>query len=145
MRINGIPLDDLVKLEADIIKDFGSLSIFSKATTISYDKMRSIFNKSEFTKEHFHAVKAVYDKHMEERVDGDRPFKITKRERKAIRITILTHYYNYTEFCKEYPQYDVVYITNIVRGNIERKTLKYRRLLRFLENTYELKIKEYER
>lgn len=143
-KINGISLGELVRLERDIKLNFGSLYVFSKKTRISYTRILRMFGKSEFTRGGFREVKTVYNFSMEDRKGDDIPGRISDRARRLIRIKILTKFYNYTEFCKEHPEYDVVYITNVVRGNLKLASDKYNGLVSLLTNKYNLKLKTYE-
>ena len=93
MRINNIHIDDLIELEEDILKNFGSLKRFSEQTKISYRYILKLVNTEDFTKEDYQAWKAAYEKEMDRRDDRDEaPGIISDNARAYIRLTILTHY-----------------------------------------------------
>ncbi len=139
-KINGVDLDELVKCEEGIIKDFGSLCVFAAMTRIPYPKILDMFRRSVFDLEFFERVVKEYEFYLSRRKEGDVPYRISDKERSDIRITILTHFNSYTDFCKEYEKYDVVYITNVVKGNLKRKSKKYLELATLLKEEYDLEI-----
>jgi len=135
-EVNGIKIEELVQLELDIKEHFGSFNMFSMVTHISYRRVLDMFNKSDFDKSDFREFRRLLTFVSE----GDSaPFVISEEERRAIRLIILTNFNSYTAFCMKHGEYDVVYITNVVKGNLKRKTKKFKKFATFLKTKYNLK------
>lgn len=69
---------------------------------------------------------------MEEKRTYKPEERIGYMDRKNIRICILTNFKNYSTFCKKYPVYNCVYISNIITGRLSVRTEKYEQLLDIL-------------
>ena len=92
-KINGVDLDDIIALEANIKKNFGSIAVFSLETEVSYRRTLKSFGDADFNKEGFKKIKNAYDKSMKRRgSDGDIPFRITEKERSKIRLCVLGNF-----------------------------------------------------
>ena len=136
MNICGIPIEDINKLRDDITLNFGSIHAFMKATGFPYRKSKRVLISLEFKQEEFYELKKAYKKN----VDLSKvPFRIPTEDRNKIRICIQINFINYTKFCDEYPEFNCVYITNIVKGRLKLRTEKYNSLVRILKK-YNLKL-----
>jgi hypothetical protein len=78
---------------------------------------------------------------MKKRVNKDVPNRITEDERSKIRMCILGKYNSYTEFCLKHTDYDVVYLTNVIKGNLKLKSIKYVKFVLLLQKKYKLDVK----
>ena len=137
MEVNGIKLEELVQLERDIKTHFGSFNMFSSIARIPYRRILYMFNRSEFDKSDFYEYRRLLTFVR----DNESPaFIITEKERQAIRLVILTNFNSYTAFCMKHGEYDVVYLTNVIRGNLLRKTEKFNKFTTFLKTKYKLDI-----
>lgn len=140
-KINGIELDDIITLEEDIKKNFGSISVFATETGVSYRRVLKNFSNGDFTQEGFDKIKGAYEKNMESRDrTSEIPFRINDRERYKIRMCILKNFDSYTAFSKKHKKFDVVYLTNVIKGNLKLKSPKYASLVVLLNKKYELGI-----
>ena len=66
--------------------------------------------------------------------------KISDKDRKSIRLSILKNYHSYTEFCNDFNDFDCVYISNVVGGKLKLKSNKYRNLISILAEYHKLKL-----
>ena len=77
---------------------------------------------------------------MESRSEGDVPFRISDDDRSKIRICILTSFNSYTSFCKKHKDYNVIYLTHVIKGHLKLKSLKYVNFVKLLNRKYKLDI-----
>jgi hypothetical protein len=128
-----MPKIDRVQLKRDIYQKFGSLTSFSKVANINYNRLLRIINTQNFTGDEILEIQRLYmENDLSNGVDG----YISDSERKAIRLSIVTHFNSYTDFCREHPYFDTVYITNIIKGNLKMSTKKYEKLINILKKDY---------
>ena len=128
-----MPRIDRVKLKKDIHQKFGSLTSFSKVADVKYSKLLRVLNTQNFTGEEVIDIERKYiDNDLSNGVEG----YISDNERKAIRLSIVTHFNSYASFCREHRRFDVVYLTNIIKGNLKMSTKKYEILIETLKNNY---------
>jgi hypothetical protein len=107
--------------------------MFSSIARIPYRRILDMFNRSEFDKSDFYEYRRLLTFVR----DNESPaFIITEKERQAIRLVILTNFNSYTAFCMKHGEYDVVYLTNVIRGNLLRKTEKFNKFTTFLKTKY---------
>jgi len=66
--------------------------------------------------------------------------RISTKDRKKIRISILSCYHSYTEFCEDYEDFDCVYISNVINGKLKLKSTKYIKLISTLTEYHNLKL-----
>ncbi len=140
-KIKGIDIDDVLRLERDIKRNFGSVRVFCSETKMPYRRLLKVFNQLEFTEDLFNRICRTFDSNMEGRTEGNIPCRITEDERSKIRLCILENFHSYTDFCKENEAYNVVYITNVTKGNLKLKSIKYKRLVRLMNKKYKLGVK----
>lgn len=141
MIINGVKLEDINELRDNIKENFGSLSSFSIQTDISYFIVKKIFISLNINKEDFAFIKKTYEENVDKaEVRG----KITTEEAEKIRISIVTHFKTYRAFAKEHPEYDGVYITNVLNQRLKLKTKKYNEFINLLTTKYGLKLNQNE-
>ena len=124
------------ELRDNIIKDYKTLKIFGERHNIPYHKLTLAINDKDASL--LKKVKHTYDSNKVNSVPG----YIRVEDRKAIRICILSNHDNYTAFSKEHPLYNMVYITNIVKGNLTKETEKYKKLVLLLKMQYGLQLTE---
>ena len=124
---------DRGRLKKNIHSKFGSLINFSKTSDIKYNTLLRILNTNDFSGEE---VIDVQNKYVELDLPDDLEGSISASERQAVRRAILFSFNSYTDFCNENTEYDVVYITNIVKGNLKRVTTKYSRFINLLKQKY---------
>jgi len=137
-KISGVDLNDVNFLRDQIKYKFGSFKAFCNVTGIPYRSTLDAFNNLEFTKGGFKKINDAYRK----KVNGDDVLMIISDEdREAIRVFIVTKFKTYTNFCIKHPDYDVVYLTNIIKGRLRRRTSKYIGLSKVLKEKYEVEIK----
>jgi len=122
-------------LKSKIREKFGSLKSFCKVSNTKYKDALRILNTSDFTVEEISEMQYQY-RELDANVEIEGFISVKSRNR--IRITILTHFNSYTDFCKKHYKYDVVYITNVVKGNLKRESKKYKLLIELLKREYEL-------
>jgi hypothetical protein len=138
-KINGIDLDEVEFLSVQIKNKFGSMHEFAAEAEIAYRPILKFFNDLEVTQERFEYYTNVYKK-----TKSSREFqygRILPEHREAIRKVIQDEYKKYSNFCRKYKHFDVVYISNIVEGRLKLVTKKYVKLVRILEKRYGLKIR----
>jgi hypothetical protein len=123
---------DRNRLKRDIKEKFGSIARFARVCELNYDDTLRVLNSNSFTGDEIENVFYQYDSYDESSM-GFYDI-ISNEERKAIRLSILTNFKNYTMFCKEYSRFDVVYISNVVNGKLKEKTTKFGNLINTLEN-----------
>ncbi|MHA2009945.1 MAG: hypothetical protein ACW980_21740 [Promethearchaeota archaeon] len=124
---------DRKKLKKDIHSKFGSLTNFSKITHTNYNDLLRILNSSNFSGEEIHDIQFKY---LEFDTDGGIEGYINDSDRESIRICIAINYKSYTSFCDDNPNYDEVYLSNIINGKLKKITTKYGGLLDLLKNKY---------
>ncbi len=124
---------DKVKLKKDIHRKFGSLVNFSKITDTKYSDLLRILNTSEFTGEE---ITDVHRKYIEFDIDEGIEGFIDDSDRESVRICVAVHFKSTTAFCEEHPEYDEVYISNVVTGRLKRVTTKYGGLIDLLKRKY---------
>ena len=140
-KVNGVDLDDLSYFRSEIEANFGSIKVFALETNLSYRKTLSLFNDLEFSSEDYERVSEAYKKHMKSRdFKDDIPYRITDKEREKIRICILSNFKSYTKFCLKHKEFNAVYVTNVVKGNLKLRSGKYFRFVKLLTKKYKLKV-----
>lgn len=122
------------KLRKNIIEDYRTLKAFSRITGITYNKLMLVFNTDSYDSDDLVAIKDAYSTTVVDRVEGF----ILDEDRPSIRLCLLTHFNSYTDFCKKHDSYNVIYITNVVRGRLIEATPKYLRLVNLLVRDYGL-------
>jgi hypothetical protein len=128
------------EIRSQVIKKFRTLTLFSDKTGIPYVSVLCYFNTEQCDSEH----KRITD--LIETTEGvaDDYLMIREKDRQAIRLCILTNFDSYSDFCRTEKGYDVVYVVNVVKGNLETETEKYRSLITLLTE-YGLDRKIYKR
>ena len=121
-------------LRKEITDKFRSVLSFCATTGTSYNSVMRLING----KYNSVGVKRIRDvcRSSKENNGGF----ILDKDRRSIRMCILTHHDNYAEFCKSHPEYDNVYLSNIIKGRLVEETPKYRKFVGFLVYTYGLDI-----
>ena len=137
MLINGIELEEFNAMRDSIKNNFGSLYRFSSECGFSYSIVKKVFLVLDFHKKDFEKIRDVYNSHVKQ---IDSPF-ISNDERAAIRMTILSNFYNMKAFTKKHKDYNSNYLSNVLGGRLKLKTTKYTRLVLLLEKKYGLEIK----
>lgn len=135
MFINGVKIESLNELRDNIVKHFGSLSAFSQSTGYSYRLLKKALINLEFSKEDYEEIESIY---IKENDPDNIPFRISKDDIESIRMAILSNFKKVTLFCKKHPEYNSVYISNIVNGKLKLKSKKYKGLVKLLKKKYGL-------
>ncbi len=140
-RVNNVDLDDLEYLRCEIEANFGSLKIFALETGLPYRKTLDAFKRLEFNERDYEVIVSNYKSSMKSREDKDDiPYRITKTERERIRMCILNKFPSYTAFCRKHKEFNVVYISNVVKGNLKLRSKKYFKLAKLLTKKYKLEV-----
>jgi hypothetical protein len=139
-KIRGVEIKDIDYLRDQIKINFGSISVFSRETSLPYRRVLKALGQLEFTKEGFSEIEKAFKLSMKNRSNQDVPYRITEDERCKIRMCILGNYNSYTDFCKKHKDYDVVYLTNVIKGNLKLKSLKYANFIKLLKRRYKLDV-----
>ena len=140
-KINGIDLDDIGYLRDQIETSFGSFSVFTTETGLPYRKTLDLFNKLEFTKKDYNNINNAYKRHIRKRKsEEDIPFRISAEEREKIRLCILSNFDSYTKFSLKHKEFNVVYLSNVIKGNLKLRSRKYFSFVKLLTKKYKLKV-----
>jgi hypothetical protein len=81
MKVNGVNIEVINTLRADIEREFGSLHAFANLSGYPYSILKRALNELEYTPEEIEGILSAYDKSVDD--DDIIPFK-----KKSIRITI---------------------------------------------------------
>ncbi len=128
-----MPRIDRKELKSNIHRKFGSLTNFSKVVGVNYNKLLRVLNTPNFTGDEIHDIQRSYlDNDISNGVDG----LINDIDRERIRVAIMVKHSSYTDFCIHNEEYDVVYLTNVIRGNLKYETEKYIDLINLLKEEY---------
>lgn len=136
MKIKGVDIEEINFLRDQIKHKFGSVTVFSMETGLQYRKTLNFFTQLEVSEELYDEIKKAYY----EKANDRKCSRISEPHREKIRICILTHYRKATEFCKKYPQFDSVYISNVIHGRLKMTTPKFIELVKVLEKKHSLEI-----
>ena len=137
MKIQGIEIEDVTFLKDQVVYNFGSIKRFSIVSGYNYRKILKNLNDLDLDKKEFGRIKELYYIHVDK---NKIPFRINNEDRAKIRLCILTSFNSYTDFCKKHEEFDVVYITNVVKGNLKLRSTKYFALIKLLKKKYKLKV-----
>lgn len=138
-KIKGVDLDEVEFLKVQIKNKFGSMHEFAAEAEIAYRSMLKFFNDLDITPDKF---EYYHDKFKRTKSSRDFQYgRILDIHREQIRQIIQTHHKKYSNFCRIYKDFDVVYISNVIEGRLKIVTKKYVKLIRILEKNYGLKLK----
>jgi len=126
-------MTDKEQLRKEITEKFRTLSNFSDTTGIPYKKVMRILNSKKLDKEGIKDLRETC-----ENTEENKPGLILEKDRKDIRICILSSFKDYTAFCNENSDYDSVYLSNIIGGRLIEETSKYKNLVKLLNDKYSL-------
>lgn len=136
MILNGVKIEDLNTLRDNIIKHFGSISAFSQKTGYSYRKLKRTLLHLEFEKKDYEEIEKTYN----DNVDPDNvPFRISEEDAEKIRVCIFSHFKKVIFFCEKHPEYNSVYMSNIINGKLKLRSKKFKGLEKLLKEEYGLK------
>jgi hypothetical protein len=120
-------------LREKIINKFNSIAVFCRLTGLPRNRVaialqpddkgllkeiEEAYKKTEIS-EHYGVIR---EDHVEE-----------------IRLCINKSFKKVRHFCLKHPEYNQVYVSNILNGNLTRETKKYRDLVQLLTKEYDLK------
>lgn len=125
---------DRARLKVDIHRKFSSLINFSKVSDTDYNSVLRILNSKDCTEEE---IQDLYNKYDEYNMDNGVEGFINDSDRESVRRCIMISFPNYTAFCNKHSQFDNVYITNIIVGNLKMETPKYESLIELLKSKYD--------
>ena len=124
---------DRARLKKDIHRKFGSLTNFSKVSSTNYESLLRILNTNNFSGDEILGIKRKYlDFDTKDGIDG----YINDSDREVVRICIAVSFKSFTAFCVENPQYDEVYLSNVINGKLKMITTKYGGLIDLLKTKY---------
>lgn len=137
MEIKGVKIEDVEFLKDQVVHHFGTIKNFSIISGYNYRKILDNLKNLNINKEDFEEIKKKYYFFVDK---NKVPFRIHEEDRAKIRICILTNFDSYTKFCKKHKKFDVVYITNVVKGNLKLRSTKYVTLTNLLKKKYDLQV-----
>jgi len=138
MKVNGVEIEVVNELRGEIQSNFGSLFSFANHSGFSYSVLKRTFNDLEFTQLDIDNIQSSYNKHLD---PEDIPFRISDVDREAIRVCIVLKFKNVKKFTDKHPEYNSVYISNVINGRLKLESIKYVNFISLLKKKYNLQIK----
>lgn len=124
------------KLRKNIIEKFKTIKYFCKLSGIGYSGFKMFLNTNSVNEKLYQEALFKLNSIEVDHIEGE----IKDEDRKAIRRAILNNFDSYTHFCDIHNDFNMVYISNVVKGKLLNETPKYIRLTTILKRDFGLEI-----